>query len=756
MKQTLLVLFIVGLFIATQVPSEADFVVAQTSTGTQVGGTIAVDTVWTQAGSPFVVMSNITVSPGVTLTIEPDVVIKFVGGLFIFIHGTLQADARGGAPIVFTSFADDSVGGDTTGDGGASSPAPGDWQAIHFESDSVDNLLANVVVRYGARMQVGMIIIKTSNLDILESTFAQSNFSALFIENASPLVSDSVIEGNRTGVELRGESRAALSGNTIRDNGTAVRIDAAAGATHFTDNIFSGNGLNGIVVGGGLLPAEVVTWGANAPYVLSDPSDFSPDVVGVPPEGTLVLEPGTVVKGGSNGSGTLDVDGTLWADARGGAPIVFTSLKDDTVGGDTNGDGAASSPAPGDWRVINFGSASTDNLLANVVVRYGGGGNLICMVCTVEGDVGLTILESTIAASMSAGFSGGNSVLTISKSVIERNETGVDLRNVQAVLHYNIIRDNASFGVVNSTSTLVANARFNNWGDPTGPLDASDDRASGGLYNPGGLGDAVSDFVDYSSWAGSTPPTTAVPTGLTAVPRDGGADLNWSANTEADLIGYRIFYGTSSGNLTSITTVGQATSYRLRGLTNGTQYFIAIASINTLGAESAKSLEVVFVPSASSLTISFGNSGPSNPSGTFAEPVNTATGNYFFQRTDMAIPGRGQPTILTRTYNSLDTYSGPLGHGWTHSYNIFLTENPVGSVAIKQGDGREEFYDPTGGGNYQSRFGGVFNTLVKNPDGTFTLTSKDQTELHFNTSGQLTSITDRNGNTLTLQYNLIL
>jgi hypothetical protein len=56
-----------------------------------------------------------------------------------------------------------------------------------------------------------------------------------------------------------------------------------------------------------------------------------------------------------------------------------------------------------------------------------------------------------------------------------------------------------------------------------------------------------------------------------------------------------------------------------------------------------------------------------NPSGTFAEPVNTATGNYLFQRTDLTLAGRRVPLILTRTYNSLDAYSGPLGHNWTHT-----------------------------------------------------------------------------------------
>jgi len=67
---------------------------------------------------------------------------------------------------------------------------------------------------------------------------------------------------------------------------------------------------------------------------------------------------------------------------------------------------------------------------------------------------------------------------------------------------------------------------------------------------------------------------------------------------------------------------------------------------------------------------------------------------------------------------------------------------------IKQGDGHEEFYDPVEGGNYQSRFGGVFNLLVKNADGAFTLTLKDQIQEQFSPSGKLTRISDRNGNAL--------
>ena len=47
---------------------------------------------------------------------------------------------------------------------------------------------------------------------------------------------------------------------------------------------------------------------------------------------------------------------------------------------------------------------------------------------------------------------------------------------------------------------MVVPAQNNWWGDPTGPRDTSDDRGSGGLYNPDGKGDRVTDRVNYVPW----------------------------------------------------------------------------------------------------------------------------------------------------------------------------------------------------------------------------------------------------------------
>ena len=75
--------------------------------------------------------------------------------------------------------------------------------------------------------------------------------------------------------------------------------------------------------------------------------------------------------------------------------------------------------------------------------------------------------------------------------------------------------------------------------------------------------------------------------------------LAWDANSEQDLAGYRVYYGTGSGNYTQ-TLEAAAPSSTVTGLTEGVVYYFAVTAYNTEGAESGYSNEVSYaVPTPS-------------------------------------------------------------------------------------------------------------------------------------------------------------
>jgi RHS repeat-associated protein len=123
-------------------------------------------------------------------------------------------------------------------------------------------------------------------------------------------------------------------------------------------------------------------------------------------------------------------------------------------------------------------------------------------------------------------------------------------------------------------------------------------------------------------------------------------------------------------------------------------------------------------------------------------------------------------SLVYNTYNadgSRATVDTILGYGWTHSMNIFLFSQS-GSLFRYDGVGRVTRYAAGSGGTFTGQQG-YFETLVKNPDGSYTITQKDKTAYNFmsipNTpflvNGSpvfmLTTMVDRNGNTTTFTYN---
>lgn len=72
--------------------------------------------------------------------------------------------------------------------------------------------------------------------------------------------------------------------------------------------------------------------------------------------------------------------------------------------------------------------------------------------------------------------------------------------------------------------------------------------------------------------------------------------LAWDANTESDLDGYKLYYGTSTGNYLTPIDVGNVTTYELSGLDTGVTYYIALTAYDTVNNESEKSDEISASP----------------------------------------------------------------------------------------------------------------------------------------------------------------
>ena len=131
--------------------------------GICVSGTISENVIWSNY-QDFVLIpiSDIIISSGATLTVEPGTIIKFKSekelsnyGTYnrrcLTVNGTLIADGTESFPIVFTSSDDDTYGGDTNGNGNATVPNRYDWGNIKFNSDG--STLDNCTIRYNGLRQ---------------------------------------------------------------------------------------------------------------------------------------------------------------------------------------------------------------------------------------------------------------------------------------------------------------------------------------------------------------------------------------------------------------------------------------------------------------------------------------------------------------------------------------------------------------------------------------------------------------------------
>jgi hypothetical protein len=254
------------------------------------------------------------------------------------------------------------------------------------------------------------------------------------------------------GLYAEGSGAATVTDNVFTDNGGyALFFDQSVISPAGSNNTGSGNDLDGVALSGTV--ASDQTWGfgsASLPIVIHDSVTVDAGV-------TLTIPAGTVVKIAA--SERLQVHGTL--DAAGTADdwVVFTSLKDDTYGGDTNADADATLPSPGDWDGIYLNGSSIYEGIGNFdycLLRYGGdaGDALDANVYFYYSDAGYFKNSISEFSDYYGIRINGASPEIVNSTMANNDESGVYLNGSTSTIINTIVWDNTGDAIaVSSTGT---------------------------------------------------------------------------------------------------------------------------------------------------------------------------------------------------------------------------------------------------------------------------------------------------------------
>ena len=477
---------------------------------TNVSGFINSNTTWTIAGSPYIVIGNIVLDSGITLTIDPGVIVEFDSAKSLQIEGNLRAIGNNSNRITFTSS--------------QVAPAPGDWDYILFSDNSQD---------YDYSLFTGSIM-EHCIVEYAGASLTTNTNGAIRIRRSFPYIHECEVRNNAsTGIQfyegpLIGTiGTIRISNCNIHDNSSFTDFNPRGGGIGIwssqtqvivDNNIINNNYGNGIhciannisqITNNTIIRNSVNGWGG----------------------GIFMVSIGNISFNLIYGNSAIEGSGIYRYNLSNCCPDAITISNNVIVNNNsTNNDAVYAESLIMTKNTIVDNTSDVSNL-------------------TVVGWSTNTLINNTITRNKLIGSSSTRAVYIKSPTVFKNN---------------NIYLNDADYELYTDVNQSIPNINAEScwWNTSSGTdIDTM-------VYDF--LDDGTLTIVDYNPFATLpdtmapvTPPFNVIKTDLGG----GNIRITWNANIEADLAGYKIYWGSPSGySFANSVDVGNVTTYTLTGL----------------------------------------------------------------------------------------------------------------------------------------------------------------------------------------------
>jgi len=479
---------------------------------TNVSGNITSNTTWTKAASPYIISSNLLISSGATLTLQPGTIVKFNENYGLTVNGELIANGNSSDSVYFIS-----------------NSASQKWKGITFTSSSISS---NVDI---SDDYIGGSLISYTSISSVSSVSG-----AIYTVNNALLVKNSSIFNNSAnGINFSYDGSFSFNKIIVKDSkifaniGNGIFYDGYRmnGTFKLINNIISNNSLNGITTGAGDGGGSHINFFTN---------------------NTIKNNGGTGIIANANGTQTISYN------------LIYGNLN----GIYSRGNGTYSIIKNQIISNLGYGLNciyTTHLINKNIVVNNKGG-----LLFSQGGDYTVNnnmFINNNYFVKSNSSWSSSvniyNNMIAKNSSTSEnlittfQPESGTPAYKVN---NNNIIYNNYTYLIFNARNVTSNNidAKNNFWGTTI----SADVQNSVYDFNQNANKSSV-DITPILTSMITTIPISIVKN-VTKTLSSGRVVLTWTANAESDIAGYKIYYGGFTGySYTTSADAGNVLTYTL-------------------------------------------------------------------------------------------------------------------------------------------------------------------------------------------------